>query len=115
MTPMIRSAGWPGWPSPRGCSNRAPPPATIARSVGVPRHDRPPDGLQGGALMAGHTRLRAELAAELAETRRRTLTLAGAAQEEHRRQVHPYYSPMGWHLGHMGMTEAFWVLGRAKG
>src|SRR5690242_19578881 len=65
--------------------------------------------------MVRHSRLRDELAAEFAETRRRTLVLAGAAREEHCRQVHPYYSPMGWHLGHVGMTEAFWVLGSAKG
>src|SRR5438477_3373045 len=65
--------------------------------------------------MALHARLRAELAAEFAGTRSRTLALAAAARDEYCRQVHPYYSPMGWHLGHVGMTEALWVLGRAKG
>lgn len=26
------------------------------------------------------------------------------------RQVHPEFSPPGWHLGHVGATEAFWIL-----
>lgn len=25
-------------------------------------------------------------------------------------QPHPLYSPVGWHLGHIGYTEAFWLL-----
>lgn len=28
------------------------------------------------------------------------------------RQVHPEFSPLGWHLGHIGVTEAFWILQR---
>ena len=26
------------------------------------------------------------------------------------RQVHPEFSPPGWHLGHIGATEAFWIV-----
>ena len=26
------------------------------------------------------------------------------------RQVHPEFSPPGWHLGHIGATEAFWIM-----
>ena len=28
-----------------------------------------------------------------------------------RRQLHPLYSPLGWHLGHIAYTEAQWLLG----
>jgi iron(II)-dependent oxidoreductase len=31
------------------------------------------------------------------------------------RIVDPDYSPIGWHLGHIGMTEAYWILQRAMG
>jgi iron(II)-dependent oxidoreductase len=31
------------------------------------------------------------------------------------RQVHPDFSPIGWHLGHIGVTEAFWILQQCKG
>jgi iron(II)-dependent oxidoreductase len=27
-----------------------------------------------------------------------------------RRQLHPNYSPLGWHLGHIAFTEALWLL-----
>jgi iron(II)-dependent oxidoreductase len=65
--------------------------------------------------MATPVGLRAALAAQLSETRWRTLALAGAAEDAYTRRVHPFYSPMGWHLGHVGMTEAFWILERAGG
>ena len=56
----------------------------------------------------------AALADQMAETRRRTLTLADAIPVDARRaRLHPYYSPFDWHLGHVGMTEAYWVLDRA--
>ncbi|MGF1514417.1 MAG: SUMF1/EgtB/PvdO family nonheme iron enzyme [Elainellaceae cyanobacterium] len=43
-----------------------------------------------------------------------TLSLFSAAiQDGHqgfRQQAHPDFSPAGWHLGHIGYTEALWVL-----
>lgn len=30
-------------------------------------------------------------------------------------QPHPLYSPVGWHLGHIGYTEAFWLLPESSG
>src|SRR5437762_2708374 len=65
--------------------------------------------------MRGDGRLRAELAGQLVETRRRTLALAALAREYYCERIHPFYSPMGWHLGHVGLTEWLWVLGRGKG
>lgn len=32
-----------------------------------------------------------------------------------RRQVHPGYSPLGWHLGHIAYTEALWLVCHAAG
>ncbi|MBC8121577.1 MAG: DinB family protein, partial [Gemmatimonadaceae bacterium] len=31
------------------------------------------------------------------------------------RQAHPDFSPVGWHLGHIGYTEAHWLLERCAG
>lgn len=31
------------------------------------------------------------------------------------RQAHPEFSPLGWHLGHIGVTEEFWLLQQCKG
>lgn len=32
-----------------------------------------------------------------------------------RKQAHPEFSPVGWHLGHIAYTEALWILGRCAG
>ena len=32
-----------------------------------------------------------------------------------RKQAHPEFSPPGWHLGHIGYTEALWILERCAG
>ena len=32
-----------------------------------------------------------------------------------RRQAHPEFSPVGWHLGHIAYTEALWLLQRCAG
>ncbi|HBL13596.1 MAG TPA: ergothioneine biosynthesis protein EgtB, partial [Cyanobacteria bacterium UBA11162] len=26
------------------------------------------------------------------------------------KQAHPEFSPVGWHLGHIAFTEAYWIL-----
>jgi ergothioneine biosynthesis protein EgtB len=31
------------------------------------------------------------------------------------KQAHPEFSPVGWHLGHIGFTEALWILERCAG
>ncbi len=54
---------------------------------------------------------RRALAADLRACRAATLTLfRGIAPELFRRQLHPLYSPLGWHLGHIAYTEALWLL-----
>jgi iron(II)-dependent oxidoreductase len=60
--------------------------------------------------------LRAALHSALAETRCATLALMDLVPERlFQRSVDPDYSPLGWHFGHVGMTEAYWVLEKAKG
>lgn len=55
--------------------------------------------------------LKEEIRAALAETRAYTLRLfADVDEPDFRRQAHADFSPLGWHLGHIGVTEAFWIL-----
>lgn len=57
-----------------------------------------------------------ELRRKLTEVRERTLWLLEQVPEEFlRRRVHSFYSPIGWHFGHVGRTEEFWVVGEALG
>lgn len=59
---------------------------------------------------------RRALAADLRACRAATLALfARIPPSLFRHQLHPLYSPLGWHLGHIAYTEALWLLdgGRA--
>lgn len=58
----------------------------------------------------------AEIRATMEETRADTLRLFAEVDEaDFRCQVHPDFSPLGWHLGHIGVTEAFWLLQQCQG
>ena len=47
----------------------------------------------------------------MVETRTYTEALFAAIEPaDFCRQVHAEFSPLGWHLGHIGVTEGFWVL-----
>jgi iron(II)-dependent oxidoreductase len=47
----------------------------------------------------------------LAAVRARTLALMEKVSDEDLRiRVHDFYSPIGWHFGHVGRTEEFWVM-----
>lgn len=53
---------------------------------------------------------------ELRETRRRTHDLMSlVGDDDFDRSVHWFYSPIGWHQGHVAMIEEHWVLVRALG
>ncbi len=53
----------------------------------------------------------AQLQAALVACRQNTLDLvAGLGEDLWRRQIHPEFSPLGWHLGHIALTEAQWLL-----
>lgn len=59
--------------------------------------------------------LATELRAALEEARAYTLSLFRDVDDgDFRRQAHPDFSPLGWHLGHIGVTEAFWILQQCK-
>src|SRR5437762_7331036 len=53
---------------------------------------------------------------DLEITRNRTLALmAMVPDDDLAYQIHPFYSPIGWHMGHVTMVEEFWVLQQAFG
>jgi iron(II)-dependent oxidoreductase len=53
---------------------------------------------------------KAQLRQQLQEVRERTLWLFEQVPDEFlRRRVHSFYSPIGWHFGHVGRTEEYWV------
>jgi ergothioneine biosynthesis protein EgtB len=52
----------------------------------------------------------------LEEAREQTLRLCVQVGEaDFRRQIHREFSPLGWHLGHIGVTEAYWILRQCQG
>ena len=59
---------------------------------------------------------RAALRHEYIVCRQGTLALfAGVDDACFRRQVHPEFSPLGWHLGHAAYTEALWLVAKHGG
>lgn len=62
------------------------------------------------------TSRKADIAARLSSTRQRTLDLLATVPPDlFRRRVHAFYSPIGWHFGHVGRTEDYWVMQTALG
>jgi iron(II)-dependent oxidoreductase len=52
----------------------------------------------------------------LQDVRQRTLDLMGAVPLDYwKKRVHGFYSPIGWHFGHVGRTEEFWACNQAMG
>ena len=59
---------------------------------------------------------KSELRERLASVRARTLWLLDRVDDaDLKRRVHEFYSPIGWHFGHVGRTEEFWTVGEALG
>lgn len=57
---------------------------------------------------------KAELRRSLENCRQQTEALFEQVPDQFlRRRVHSFYSPIGWHFGHVGRTEEYWVLGQA--
>lgn len=53
---------------------------------------------------------RAEIEASLFAARERTLALLNAVPDAALNvRVHEFYSPLGWHFGHIGRTEVYWT------
>jgi ergothioneine biosynthesis protein EgtB len=56
------------------------------------------------------------IASTLHQCRLGTLALfEGIDDTAFRRQAHPDFSPVGWHLGHIAFIEAYWILERCAG
>jgi gamma-glutamyl hercynylcysteine S-oxide synthase len=54
---------------------------------------------------------RQAVAISLTQTRSQTLDLLTQIDESlFCLQVHPEFSPIGWHFGHIAFTEAYWIL-----
>ncbi len=59
---------------------------------------------------------KAQIRQDLDEVRARTLWLLDRVPDDFLRvRVHEFYSPIGWHFGHVGRTEEFWTVGEAMG
>lgn len=57
-----------------------------------------------------------ELFEAMTQARTATLKLMERVPDEFLKvRVHDFYSPIGWHFGHIGMTEEYWVNVRAMG
>jgi len=60
--------------------------------------------------------LRQNLKASMQHCRQLTLALfEGMDTDTFCRQIHADFSPVGWHLGHIAFTEAFWLLEQSAG
>jgi len=56
-----------------------------------------------------------EIRQAMAEVRASTLQLFTEIDDhDFRRQIHKDFSPIGWHLGHIGVTESYWILQQCK-
>lgn len=50
------------------------------------------------------------------EARANTLRLFATVEDaDFRCRIHPDFSPVGWHLGHIGATEGYWILQQCGG
>jgi iron(II)-dependent oxidoreductase len=57
-----------------------------------------------------------QLRTALSVARSKTLWLLDQVPDDFlRRRVHSFYSPIGWHFGHVGRTEEYWVIHKALG
>lgn len=69
-------------------------------------------------LLPTHSRQQLQEAVwqHLTESRKQTLRLfEGVSAEMFRLQADPDFSPVGWHLGHIGYTEGLWLLEQEAG
>lgn len=68
------------------------------------------------AKLESQTLLKQRLAADLVNAREKTLMLLDPIPDALLNiRVHDFYSPIGWHFGHIAMTEEYWALTRALG
>src|SRR3954464_13543881 len=64
----------------------------------------------------GEQARKAQLKEALETARQKTLWLLDKVPNEFLKvRVHNFYSPIGWHFGHIGRTEEYWVSHKAVG
>lgn len=67
-------------------------------------------------LFSGTEPLQLAIKDTLTQSRARTLQLfEGVSEETFRLQANSDFSPVGWHLGHIGFTEGLWLLEHEAG
>src|ERR687886_1288181 len=71
---------------------------------------------QNSGTKASSLKIRETIREAMHQCRIGTLALfEGMDDITFRRQAHPEFSPVGWHLGHIAYTEALWILERCAG
>src|SRR5919202_5834415 len=71
---------------------------------------------QNSGTKASSLKIRETIREAMHQCRIGTLALfEGIDDTTFRRQAHPEFSPVGWHLGHIAYTEALWLLQRCAG
>lgn len=75
-----------------------------------------PSNLIETASIATQDTLQSTLQQHITQSRQRTLTLFKDVNADiFRLQANPDFSPVGWHLGHIGFTEGLWLLEQEAG
>lgn len=75
-----------------------------------------PSNFTGTSITAGQDSLQATIQQQLTQSRARTLRLFENVNADiFRLQANPDFSPVGWHLGHIGFTEGLWLLEQEAG
>lgn len=72
--------------------------------------------MSSGSIQKNSWQRKAALRAAMVAAREQTLWLLEQTPESVLSvRVHEFYSPVGWHFGHIGMTEEAWTLCNARG
>ncbi|AKG20992.1 SUMF1/EgtB/PvdO family nonheme iron enzyme [Calothrix sp. 336/3] len=67
-------------------------------------------------LELSKSRLKQRIFRDFQDCRESAIALfAGMDAETFCQQIHPDFSPVGWHLGHIAYTESLWILERSAG
>src|SRR4051812_34834816 len=70
----------------------------------------------GQRISGSLERRREALKATMTAAREKTLWLLSQVPEDFlKKRVHTFYSPIGWHFGHIARTEEYWIICKALG
>src|SRR5689334_14796049 len=86
-------------------------PPTV-RSLGRKLSDR--DRIDMRRTQVNQLQRKAEIRRDMERAREKTLRLLQFVPDDLLKvRVHDFYSPIGWHFGHVGMTEELWTVREA--